>query len=316
MCHAVPVLQQRLKMTGDGLERATAELAARGLVVERRRGGLCLPEPLDLLDADRIFAQLGAAGRSRCTGISVLPRVDSTNSWVLDRAREGKLAEGAACFAEHQSAGRGRRGREWVAAYGGSICLSVYSVEEVHGPALSGLAPAMGVATVQAVESLGVTDVKLKWPNDVLWGGGKLAGILVESSAPPGDAVRVVVGVGLNVRLGRDAGARIDQPWTDLNRALGHRCSRDRVAARLLDALLDGLRRFRADGFQAFAKAWMQRDACVGRAVGLSGPDGGREGVARGVDQDGALLLETTGGVIRVHSGELSMRAGAPGGGT
>jgi len=268
--------------------------------------GYRLAEPLELLDPERIRAELDGAARARLGTLEVLPEVDSTNRHLLRRARVG-LGAGAACLAECQRAGRGRRGRSWVSPPGANVYLSVLWRFEAAAD-VTALTLVLGVAAAQALESLGVSGVGIKWPNDLILRERKLGGILLELEGTSGGPLRVVAGVGINVRMPAALASRIEQPWIDLAGA-GAAPGRNRLAGRVLARWLDAAERFRREGFVPFRPAWERLDRVRGRAVRVEHPDRTLHGRALGVDHRGALLVCAGDRVHRVQSGEVSLRA-------
>ena len=259
------------------------------------------------LDEERILDGLPAAARDALTSLTVLALVDSTNRFLMQG--EAFCAPGAhACVAEAQTAGRGRRGRGWVSPVGGNLYLSLACELGVEAHALPGLSVAMGVAAARALESLEVHGIALKWPNDVLLDGRKLGGILLETWRATRATSRVVTGVGINVHMPRDAGAAIDQPWTDLH-STGTAPDRNQLASRMIAELIAAQARFAESGFEAFHHDWQRLDALRDREVELIAADGRRAGIARGVDSSGALLLDVGGRRERILSGDVSLRA-------
>ena len=261
-------------------------------------------------------AQLLAAKTRRAFNLNIVNETGSTNSDLLRDA--ARLPSGTALAAEHQTAGRGRRGRSWVAPPGGSLAFSVLWKFERSAAALSGLSLAVGVAGARALERCGTAagarfPVQLKWPNDLLaphdGALAKLGGILIELAATEAGRTPAVIGIGINVALG-DAAAGIDQRVTDLA-SLGATCSRNTVLAYLLEELLPVLRVFERDGLAPLASEWNARHAFGGKRVMLTSEQGaGQEGMALGANADGALLLDTGKGILQVVSGEVSLRAG------
>jgi BirA family biotin operon repressor/biotin-[acetyl-CoA-carboxylase] ligase len=240
----------------------------------------------------------------------VLPSVSSTNEWLMLRSEAG-LAAGSICLAEHQSAGRGRRGRTWQSPFAANIYLSAVWEFELDASRLGGLSLAIGVAVARAVAQCGCPDIGLKWPNDLVWGSRKLGGILLEVAGEMSALTRVVVGVGLNVRMPVGVGGDIDQPWVDLQRASGALVSRNRVATVLINELLPTLELFAKAGFAPFAADWAARDVTRGKQVLLRSARAETSGIALGVDAGGALLLDVGGGIERFHGGEVSLRMGS-----
>lgn len=263
---------------------------------------------LDVLDRDRILADLSDAARLGLSRLEVHPVLDSTNSYLLAKVGED-WPSGAVCLAEQQQAGRGRQGRSWLSPFAAGLAGSLLWRFPVSAAALSGLSLATGIAVARALRQIGVAEVGLKWPNDVLWRGRKLGGVLLESGGKAG-AFHVVAGVGLNVALPSDEATVIDQPWVDLAEILGaNRASRNQLAARLISELIETFIQFQHSGFADAAKEWAAFDQVAGRQVRLQLPNASVLGMARGVDATGALLLEAVDGRITPYiGGEISLR--------
>jgi len=240
--------------------------------------------------------------------VDALAECDSTSSELLRRAERGAPA-GSVIVADHQSAGRGRRGRPWLSAPEASLTFSL--LWRFAGPPgrLAGLSLAVGVALARGLEGLGADGVRLKWPNDVLLADdgdfAKLAGVLIELASDR-RGTQAIIGVGLNLLPPPQA---LPQPAAGLAQALVHLPDRHVVLASLLAALAGVLDTFAVDGFAGLKMEWQQRHAWQGLTVLLVGDDAEPlAGVCLGADDDGALLLETGGGVQRIFSGDLSLR--------
>jgi BirA family biotin operon repressor/biotin-[acetyl-CoA-carboxylase] ligase len=237
----------------------------------------------------------------------------STNALLLERAAAG-AASGTVIVAEWQSAGRGRRGCTWHAGIGGGLAFSMLWRFAHGASALSGLSLAVGVALARGLAALAGPRISLKWPNDIVAGGGKLGGILIELAGDVLGPGAAVIGVGINVRLSPGVRAGIDQPATDLESILARPVDRNTLLAGLLIELDRALSIFSAEGFEPFRAEWESRHAHQGQPVTVLLPDGRSEqGRARGVAEDGSLLLETPAGMKRFHSGEVSLRPEAEG---
>ncbi|MCB1687216.1 MAG: bifunctional biotin--[acetyl-CoA-carboxylase] ligase/biotin operon repressor BirA [Halioglobus sp.] len=284
--------------------------AESGIEIESVKGkGYRIPGGIDLLDADRVRGALGERARSLLTRLEIQGSVDSTNSEVLRWVAQSG-SSGLVCSAEQQTAGRGRRGRQWVSPYASNLYLSLLWEFSQGAAALEGLSLAVGVAVARALRACGVTAVQLKWPNDVLYDGAKLGGILLEMSGDAAGTCRVVIGVGLNVAMPREAAGAIDQAWTDVRSvSAGQPPGRNRLLAELLNELLPLAADFEQQGFAHWRDEWQALDAFAGEPVVLHTGSGQLAGVARGVDERGALQLETTTGVQSVYGGEISLRA-------
>jgi BirA family biotin operon repressor/biotin-[acetyl-CoA-carboxylase] ligase len=269
--------------------------------------GYRLERPLELLDLDLITNAMGAEAKALLATAEIHEDIDSTNRYLMARAEQGAVS-GTACLAERQHAGRWRRGRTWISPFGGNIYLSLLWRFSGSSAALMGLSLAMGVAVARALQDEGLVRPDLKWPNDVLSRGRKLAGILIEMSGEAAGPCRVVIGVGLNVRMSLPEPLMIEQPWINLEEAIGARVSRNHVAGRLLHHLLLALSRFESGGLQAFIHEWRSLDALAGQPIHLQLPHAMLSGIALGVDDSGALVVTDNGVTTSYQAGEVSIR--------
>lgn len=277
------------------------------LALDAVRGrGYRLQHPLELLDDARIFAGIGPDVRASIESLSVLRTVDSTNRCALE---EPPSAPGRArvWLAEHQTAGRGRRGRNWVSVYGGNLYLSFGWAFDLPMSRLGGLSLVAGAVVAEVLEDSGSSEHGLKWPNDVLVDGSKMAGILLEAAGEANGPALAVIGVGINLRLS-DTQATIDQPWVDWHRAVGAPLSRNRLAAALIDRLARACSEFGQSGLLPFIARWSRFDLLRGQRVMLLVGDQVVEGDYAGVAADGALRLVTDAGLREYHAGEVSVR--------
>ena len=301
-------LARECGLRGVDLDEALERLTGLGVALVAERDAVALPRPVDLLDAGRI---LRAVPRLRSESVHVRFAIDSTNTFLAERMRAGAAAP-ELCAAEIQTAGRGRLGRRWVSGLGQSVVVSVSWRFTARSNELSGLSLAVGVALAEVLAGGGFEGVMLKWPNDLVVDHRKLAGILVEASHSRAGSAACVVGVGFNLDLAPVDSHRIDQPWTDFASVFGRVPGRSALAGRAAGAILDACEQYRARGLAAFATRWTQRDALRGRRVRVSAAGRPVEGTARGIDGDGALLVEHSAGVIRCESGEVGVRALEP----
>lgn len=237
-----------------------------------------------------------------------LTSCDSTNSLLMaDPPADDDRVH--VVVADRQTAGRGRRGRHWLSWSGGSLTFSSLWRFAPGAPVPAGLSLVAGLAVTRALEKSGLDGVQLKWPNDVLVHGNKLAGILVELLPGRGRTPAAVIGIGLNLRI-PDAAEIPDQPGvTDLTRELGRTPERDVLLATILRELHALLTLYAAAGFTALRGAWQQRNAFADLPVRIFGEGSELTGICAGVDEDGALLIRTDAGLTRVLSGEVSLRA-------
>ena len=180
------------------------------------------------------------------------------------------------------------------------------------GPGLvSGLSLAAGLAVLQALEEYGVEAAGLKWPNDVLWEGRKLAGLLADVQGESAGPTQVILGVGVNAYIGREDAERIDQPWADLRNILGATTDRNRLAALVMRHLRSMFQEFAAKGFAPFREAWSSRHLYHGRRVRLIQGDREFLGTVEGIDENGGLIVQLGKGRQVFHSGEISVRGTA-----
>lgn len=303
------VLATRLGVTRAAIWKQIETLRSHGAQIGVIAGkGYALLNPVDLLDAGLIAAALPASTAIALPEIEVCWEVDSTSN-ELARRIAGGFHGPAACFAEIQTSGRGRRGRTWHSPLGGSLAFSVLWDFERSMSSLAGLSLVVGIGVIRALRELGYPDAGLKWPNDVQIRGRKLAGILIELGGDALGPCHAIVGVGMNLHLGKPADDIIDQAWIDLSLAHdGHVPDRNVLAAHLLFRLHEVVEQFGNTTFSSFANEFAQYDVLKGRAVCVSTVRGVRHGVATGVDESGALRVSTTDGELVVDSGEVSVR--------
>ncbi len=277
-----------------------------GLRIDAVNGrGYRLAQPLELLDRARVLAHVPAAQRRRLAACRIEDCVPSTNALALEAASQ--VPDGPiAWFAEAQTAGRGRRGRQWHSPYGRNLYFSLLYRFERPLHALAGLSIAVGVELAGLLSACGLRGHGLKWPNDLLWRGGKLAGILIEASGEAQGPAWAVIGVGLNVDLG-EVPDWLDQPAADL-RGAGITVPRTELAGRLLTGMLDLCETFAGDGLTPFVERWPEYDLLRGQEVCLSGPGLSQRGTVLGLAADGGLRLLSDGREQVFHGGEVSLR--------
>lgn len=301
-------LAEQAGVTRAAIWKQIQVLRARGVPIEARgAAGYRLPWPLQMLDARHIRAGLPVPLRKRLGELEVHWELDSTSSELQRRATE--LPDLSIVIAETQSAGRGRRGRSWLSPPGLNLYLSCLKRFDAGFAALSGLSLAVGVILLSALESLGITEAGLKWPNDVLARGGKLAGILVELSGEYQGPCAAVIGIGLNLRLTDALREQAGQPSCDLSALTdGMPPDRNAVATSLIAALADGLDRFEREGFAGFVEDYARHDLLKGVPLRVQGAQGTLEGIGAGVDERGALLVSNADGQHRIDSADVTVR--------
>ena len=296
-----------------GRSRATLSEALKrapdlGIEIFSVRGrGYKLAAPIEFIDVARVREQLGAAApRVR---LQAVDEVDSTSTRLMALA-EGGAPSGTCIVAEWQSAGRGRRGRSWIAALGGSLTFSLLWRFDRGAGHLGGLSLAVGVAVARALRAAGVERAQVKWPNDVVSDLRKIAGILVETAGEMQGPSVAVIGVGVNYRLGVQTLDRIDQPVADVAQCSAAPPSRSDLLARLLKELVAVLDAFERNGFPALRDAWRELHAYHGRRVRVvPGRDSPFDADVVDVGPDGVLVVRTPEGrLVSLASAEISLR--------
>ncbi|HAS6350240.1 TPA: bifunctional biotin--[acetyl-CoA-carboxylase] ligase/biotin operon repressor BirA [Vibrio vulnificus] len=296
--HSGEVLGSELGISRAAISKHINALQDWGVDVYRIQGrGYQLAQPLRLLDKEQLQGD----------SIELIPVIDSTNQYLLDRLNS--FESGHVCLAEYQSQGRGRRGRQWFSPFGSNLYMSMYWKLDAGMAAAMGLSLVVGIAAVEALESLGIDGVKLKWPNDVYYQDKKLAGILVEMSGQAGGAAHLVIGMGLNIQMAM-ATDKIDQPWTALNSIDSAKdIDRNQLAIALIAKWRDALRQYESLGLNGFIERWNRLDNYRGRQVRLlMGP---REviGEVQGIDNLGGVVIKNSEGTQAYVGGEISLRA-------
>lgn len=301
--HSGEALAQRFKVTRATIWNAVQHAENLGIEIFSVRGrGYKLPFAINLLDRNEVLKAIGEH-RAWFT-LEVLDEVNSTNTYLM----QNKHAAHATCVAAHvQTKGKGRRGRTWVSQLGASLTFSLLWRFQSGAAALSGLSLCVGVALIRALRDLDVTAAQLKWPNDILVDGKKLAGILIELQGDLEGPSAAVIGVGINLNLSKDVLESIDQPAIDL--ASIKPVDQNALLGAILKHLAEVLSGFEANGFVAQRDEWLSYHAYENKPVRMLLPNGTAvRGVVKGVAEDGILQVETALGLQRFSAGEISLR--------
>lgn len=312
--HSGEDLAQRLCVSRASVNNALHDIAQYGLNLHSVRGrGYRLSNPPQWLDAAQVNICLAAEADN--FQIEILDCAPSSNTLLLQRAAQG-APNGSVLAVEWQSGGRGRMGRAWHAGLGNALTFSLLWRFDCGLSGLSGLSLATGVAMMRALHALGMSGMRLKWPNDIVGEGGKIAGILIEAQGDMLGPSAVVIGIGINLTLPQQVQQRIDQPVSDLSQLSAILPHRNVLLASMLRELAAVLREFSAAGFASLREEWENYHHYQNQAVQMLLPDGQNiQGTVRGVNPEGALLVEiesATGGPpeIRIfHAGEISLRS-------
>lgn len=280
-----------------------------GLEISSVRGrGYRLASPMELLDVERIRAAIDGAALPYIDSLQLLVTTGSTNS-EANAALPDVVGRARVWLAEHQSAGRGRRGRSWVSTFGRNLYLSLAWRFDLPMADLAGLSLAAGVALAEVLRESGLERHRLKWPNDLVVDGRKLAGVLVEVSGEAGGPAVATIGVGVNLDVSSIQGMAIDQPWIDLASCRPGAIQRNQFAGRCINGLVHACELFSRQRLAPFLPRWEAFDSLFGLPVSLTNGTRVIEGVYRGVTATGSLLLEDGRGLSEHNAGEVSVRA-------
>lgn len=310
--HSGEALAGAAGVTRSAVWKTIEQLRAMGLTIEAQtHRGYRLVAPCEPLNIKEIASALPPAVRELIS-ISVEWEIDSTNAALLSTTPPPP-GSFAALLAENQTGGRGRRGRAWRSALGGSLCLSISTSLEPLPRDLAALTLVIGTCVREALRRYGVAEVLLKWPNDLVTPTRqKLGGILIELRAEAGGPGHVVIGIGLNLRLGDEAKRVIAKTGTlasDLATQGVDVSARNGLAAMIIERCVEGLIQFSREGFAPFVELWRAADILYNQKVRVSDGSGERDGIAYGIDKQGALQLKTIDGQrISLISGEVTIR--------
>lgn len=307
--HSGEEIGEALGISRTAVWKQLQKLSDLGLSLSTVKGrGYQLPGGLELLEHDRIISAVNTDARNCLKQLEVENIIDSTNTRAMAMANQG-FGSGYACIAEHQTAGRGRKGRPWVSPFGRNIYMSVMWEFTQGAAILEGLSLAVGVSVARVINRLSgeAGKVQLKWPNDIYWQNKKLAGVLLEMSGDVSSTCQVVVGVGLNVAMLADEGKGIEQAWASTNSFAGG-VSRNLLVADLLSEILLLLSQFDRTGFASVKEEWESMDFFYNTEVEVQIGENSLVGRACGVSESGALRLITLEGEQLVYGGEASAR--------
>ncbi|MCF5032634.1 bifunctional biotin--[acetyl-CoA-carboxylase] ligase/biotin operon repressor BirA [Pseudomonas syringae] len=301
--HSGQVLGDALGISRSAVWKQLQQLEADlGIDVHKVRGrGYRLATPISLLSPADIMQSGFPAGWS----VRTYDSIDSTNAEAARLIAQG-VPMPLLVVAEQQTSGRGRRGRKWISPFAENLYYSLVLRIDGGMRQLEGLSLLVGLAVMNVLRDMGVQGAGLKWPNDVLVGRQKIAGILLELIGDPADVCHVIIGIGVNVNM--RSSSEVDQLWTSVRLETGGLVDRNQVAARISTQLEALMAVHRKEGFAAFQKEWERGHLWQGAAVKLLSGVEAVEGVVLGVDSLGALRLEVNGVEKSFSGGELSLR--------
>lgn len=307
--HSGESLGETLGVTRSAIWKMIKLLEKRGIDIQSVNGkGYRIPNGLCFLDETTIQSHLHPETRQQLHQLDCFDTIESTNDYLLEQARRHSQAKTIACFAEQQTGGKGRRGREWVSPYANNIYHSLLWYFNHDPSELIGLSLAVAVCVARALKAIGITNgLELKWPNDLLWRGRKLCGILIEMYAEPHQQCALVIGIGINTRLTTQQ--QLDRPIASTEDILNKPTDRNVLAANLLNEIIPALTEFQQTGLKSFLNEWRSMDSFAGRMIRLMSPRQEITGLVKGISERGELLLEDTQGRVTSYlSGEVSIK--------
>jgi BirA family biotin operon repressor/biotin-[acetyl-CoA-carboxylase] ligase len=309
--HSGTELAKNIGISRSAVCKQLNNLTEKGIKFNAISGkGYRLERVLQLLSVEGIENNLNPTSASLISTLEIHDCIASTNSYLVNKSYETSNS-GFICFAECQTAGKGRRGREWISPFGCNIYLSILWQFQNGPGSISGLSLAVGIAVIRALNECGIDNVGLKWPNDIYWQGKKLAGILIEISGETSGPCNAVIGLGLNLYLPEDQAKSITQDWVDLSSIVADNPVkiRNKLAAVLLNHLMPTIANFEQDTLESYLAEWRLYDCMKGQEVNIFMGQKVFTGVVDGIDNNGMLLLANEQGEINTFaSGEVSFR--------
>ena len=299
--HSGSALGACLGVSRAAVWKALGRLSEFNLNIESVKGkGYRLCGGVDLLNDHEILKQVPLAYHDKLN-VNLLLSTESTNSWLMYGESHSSRYE--VCLSEMQTGGKGRRGKVWVSPFGKNIYLSIAFDLQGGVEVLNGLSLVVGLAAIRVLKSLGVEEATLKWPNDIWINSKKAAGVLIELQGEATTGWRVVAGIGMNAGMVKGDGDGIDQPWVSVTENVA--CKRSELAGMLIASLVEVLDVFQKRGFESFMEEWAQSDFLKNKRIKDSS---GQEGIAVGINSQGALLMKTLEGLSVINAGEVSVR--------
>lgn len=265
-----------------------------------------LMQNVDLLCQNSIQKNLSDKASKNIQHIEILTSVGSSNGYLKSQAMFSKHAH--ICLAEHQTEGRGRRGKTWFSPFAQNIYLSIARRFEIPAENIGLLSLVVGIALADTLSEMSLDDIKIKWPNDIYWKNQKLAGILIDAKDIQPQQADLIIGIGINVHMQESSSHTINQPWVALAQILDSPDSRNQIAAQIINRVLEYSLALENTGFSNFVHKWQSYDYLLGKVVDVKGHVSQMSGVASGINEKGELLILKNGSLHPMHAGELSVR--------
>jgi len=298
--HDEIAIGKQLGISPDKVCQLTSKLEQyKTPLVYSKDKGYKLKSPLILLDTTVLQKKI----HLHDIEIQVLASTTSTNDVVKQKPQDPRKV--SVCFAETQTAGRGRSQKSWHSPFAQNLYLSIYYPVEQAINTLNGISLVVGLAICQAIESstaLEKQSLNIKWPNDIFIGSHKLGGILIETMRVKKDHCELIIGVGINVNMQQAPHTMINQPWTSITNITKQYIDRNLLGAEIMNVLVDYLQRFSKLGLEAFQSEWRSRDYLLHQTVSIRSGDNTVHGKCLGINNQGLLIVETNSGEILTFS--------------
>lgn len=300
-------LAEQLGISRAAIWKRIEYLRQQGVEIEASEvNGYTLVRPTALLDKAVIMQAIDESLRAQIHSMTISFETDSTQTQACHAEPVDEGIE--VWLAEYQRAGQGRRGKVWQSPPMSNIYCSINRRFTCSMAEMLGFSLAVAVIIVDALRALNIAGLSLKWPNDIWLNDKKCAGLLIQLRGESGGPCDVTLGFGINVSMSKQSGQQIDQAWTALSLETDIELERNSMIGNILSHLLQGFKQYEQYGFTAFIKRWQEYDGLIGKHISLAIGSRLVEGIAQGVDSDGALVVQQQQGLNRYHSGEVSVR--------
>jgi BirA family biotin operon repressor/biotin-[acetyl-CoA-carboxylase] ligase len=295
-------IAQKLNISRSAVWKAIKKLQLYDIPIKSYRNGYYLDEELILLNHQSIVSNLDKIQK---VNLEIFETIDSTNQYYLDNPIDHNVTH--VCLSEYQSNGKGRLGRNWSSPFGQNIYLSICTFIDTDLSTLGGLSLVVSLAIAKTLKELTQDDeIKVKWPNDVIYKKQKLSGSLIQLISEQNGLCKIIIGVGINVNMIKSQNIDIKQDWCSIKDIINKSINRNILAAKLITKILDYFNVFRKNGFEYFIDEWEKTDCFFGREVSLYNNEQTITGIEKGVNKNGQILLSTNGITKPYSCGETS----------
>lgn len=301
--------RQSSSMSPSSKSKSATEETMGLLLDQLKKHDIKFANLLDTYDKQRLIDQIKTPDHFSEVEIYLNVLLDSTNAFLKQLTSAVKKIR--VCLAEKQTRGRGRRGKEWFSPFGSNICMSIRRPVNITPKASGAISLVVGISIVQALESFGYVDLKIKWPNDIYYKNKKLSGVLIEVVSVKHDFLDVIIGIGMNVNVPDSALSSVEQAWVNLAEIpCDSPASRNDLVIAIVNNLNENLSLLENKGLNAFQQSWKRYDLLLGKSIKVMQEDNSLiEGEAIGISDTGRLLVERTNNtVLPVSAGEVSVR--------